>query len=81
MMEDVALLQSLKGGSKLWRDAASRYAEAQIDFSAAPKLYDVVDRLAMAVGEDCSTILERLHKLHRVDRLAYELAGPFGRQH
>jgi hypothetical protein len=80
MMEDVALLRGLKGSLGAWRSAASLYAQATADLSVVPKLHQAVDKLAVDAGEDSSAVLECLHRLHRVDRLSYELADPVGRR-
>lgn len=81
MMEDVALLRRLKGSLKVWRSAALLYAQAQADLSLATKLYDTADKLAVGIGEGRIAVLECLHKLHQVDRLAYDLAEPSGNGH
>lgn len=79
MVEDVDLIRSLKGKRNTWRGLASLYATARADLSLAPKLYDAVDKFTAAVGMDRHAVLEQLHQLHQVDRLAYELAEPSGR--
>ena len=80
LMEDVAFLRKLGGDLKSWRAAANFYAAARSDLSLAPKLYEAADKLAASTGEPSKAVLDCLHHLHRINRLAYELAEQPGRR-
>jgi hypothetical protein len=73
-MEDVRLLRTLPGQMRVWQSAARLYASARADRSLADKLYVESDKLAASAGMTGSATLDMLHRLHRVERLAYALA-------
>jgi hypothetical protein len=73
-MEDVALLRTLPGALRTWQAAARLYALARADRMQADKLYAETDKLGASVGMTSSATLDMLHRLHHVERLAYELA-------
>ena len=76
MTEDVALIRTLKGNPRAWRNAAFMYARAEDDLSLATALYDAAEKLAAATGENRDSVLQCLHRLRNIDRLAYKLAEP-----
>jgi hypothetical protein len=73
-VEDVALLRSLGGNLRAWRNAARLYAQARADLSKAELLHAEAARLAVAVGTDDVAVLNTLHHLHYLSSLAYQLA-------
>ncbi len=73
-MEDVQLLRSLPGPLRSWQATAGLYAATRADRMLADKLYTESDRLAASVGMTGDATLEMLHRLHRIERLAYALA-------
>lgn len=73
-MEDVALLRTLPGTLRAWRMLAGLYAAAREDRSLAERLYAEVDKVASGVGMPSAATLDMVHRLHRVDALAYALA-------
>lgn len=77
-LEDVALLRSLNGGLQSWRRAAALYRQARADLALAQKLYGETDKLAASVQIASDEVLDVLHRLQRVQPLAYALAEPPG---
>lgn len=75
-MEDVALVRSLRGGVRPWREAAGLYRAARADLSLASKLYVLADKLAAVTAMGSEAVLDVIHRLHRVPNLAYALAEP-----
>jgi hypothetical protein len=73
-MEDVGLLRTLPGTLRSWQTAAGLYAAARANRALAEKLYAESDKLAASVGMTGAATLDLLHRLHRVERLAYALA-------
>jgi hypothetical protein len=76
VMEDVELLRTLSGNIRSWQRAAGLYAAARADRLQTERLYAEADKLAVSVGMGSSATLDMLHRLHRVERLAYALADP-----
>lgn len=75
-LEDVALLRGLPGKLPSWRQAAGLYRQARGDLAIASKLYEAADKLAAAAAMTGDAVLETLHRLQRVQPLAYALAEP-----
>lgn len=77
-MEDVELLRTLPGPRGDWKKSAWLYASARADRTLADKLYVEADKLAASVGMTSGATLDMLHRLHRIEPLAYALAEPAG---
>lgn len=77
-MADVELLRGLPGNLRSWQTAAGLYASARADRTLAGRLYGESDKLAASAGMTGDATLDMLHRLHRVERLAYALADKTG---
>ena len=77
-MEDVALIASLPGGVKPWRDGADLYRQSEQDETKADSLFAAADRIAATTGKPSEDVLGLLWRLRRVPSLAYHLAAQEG---
>ncbi len=78
LLADVAYLRSLPAPLLGWRRAAGLYAQAEAASSLADKLFVEADRLGALAGLPRRTVLDMLHRLRRVQSLAYALAEAGG---
>ena len=77
-IEDIELLRRLPGNLRTWQKVAWLYASARTDRTLADRLYAESDKLAASAGMTSDATLDILHRLHRIERLAYALADTTG---